>query len=235
LEEVQNHVFRNLLVSLFALTLGATAAPFTLIEGFDDVSALSGAGWVVVNNSSPAGISWFQGNDGVFTSQSGAVNSYVGANFQANSSTSGPISLWALSPVLDLTHMFRVTFYTRTETGGAAWSDQLEVYASAAAASTDVGVTPTSTGVFGSALFTVNPGVGGTAYPEVWNRVVLTLAPTGGQGRVAFRYVVDDVAVHGDYIGIDSLRIETVPEPATGLLLAGGLAGLMAWRRRRSA
>ena len=55
-----------------------------LTEGFDDITTLvNPGGWVMQNNSmpGPGSTGWFQGNTLVFTSQSGADDSYIGANF----------------------------------------------------------------------------------------------------------------------------------------------------------
>jgi hypothetical protein len=64
-------------VSLAAL--GATTARAggveILNEGFSNVGGLSG--WTQVNNSTPAGDGWFQGNSAVFGAQSGAGDSYA--------------------------------------------------------------------------------------------------------------------------------------------------------------
>lgn len=48
-----------------------------LTEGFDDITTLTGKGWVRINKSSPLGVTdWFQGNPPVFSSQTGASDSY---------------------------------------------------------------------------------------------------------------------------------------------------------------
>jgi hypothetical protein len=53
----------------------------TLVEDFDDVAALAGAGWIQTNNSSPPGeTDWFQGNAGIFPAQAGPDDSYIAAN-----------------------------------------------------------------------------------------------------------------------------------------------------------
>ena len=42
----------------------------------------------------------------------------------------------------------------------------------------------------------------------------------GTTGRFAFHYSVPDTSINGDYIGIDSVSISAVPEPASILCLA---------------
>ena len=63
-----------------------TPAPAcVLVEGFNDITTLPGAGWVQTNHSSTAGTTgWFQGNSAVFPAQSGAATSYIAANFNNN-------------------------------------------------------------------------------------------------------------------------------------------------------
>src|SRR5262245_1198023 len=89
-------------LAVAALVLGAlhvAAAParahVILFENFDDVTAL--AGWTAVNNSAPGGVTgWFQGNDAIFPSESGAPDSYIAANFL--NAGSGAISNWLIMP-----------------------------------------------------------------------------------------------------------------------------------------
>src|SRR4051812_47408688 len=62
-------------------------------QGFDTVPP---AGWTINNqsaNASAALTSWFQGNDLVFPSHSGATTSYAGANFN-NTTGTNTISDW---------------------------------------------------------------------------------------------------------------------------------------------
>src|SRR5947199_6664623 len=94
----------------------ATASPL-LVENFDNLAALSGSGWALVNNSQPAGSTgWFQGNAGVFSAQGGAPDSYVAANF-AGADFGGNLSEWLISPMLSFDNGDTITFYTRTEAG----------------------------------------------------------------------------------------------------------------------
>jgi hypothetical protein len=53
-------------------------------------------------------------------------------------------------------------------------------------------------------------------------------------GRYAFRYFVPDTLSNGDYIGIDSVSVETaIPEPGTLTMLGLGLAAAVFAGRRR--
>jgi len=91
LNEIANQTYANCV--LLCSALWADTA-----ENFDNVSSLSGLGWVFVNNSNPVGSTgWFQGNTAVFSSQNGAPDSYIAANFD-NAAFGGNISDWLLSP-----------------------------------------------------------------------------------------------------------------------------------------
>jgi hypothetical protein len=52
----------------------------------------------------------------------------------------------------------------------------------------------------------------------------------GSTGRFAFRYLVADTTVNGNYVGIDSVKV--IPEPASWALVALALAGAGLSRRR---
>lgn len=188
---------------------GQPAACTPLTEGFDNISTLTGAGWFMQNNSTPVGTTgWFQGNPAIFPAQAGADNSYIGANFQ-NTTGSGTISNWLLTPAKELANNDQFSFYTRAPTG-STFPDRLEVRMSLNGASTNVGTGPTDLGDFTTLLLSINPTLVSGGYPVVWTQFTVTLsgiaAPT--TGRLAFRYYVTDGGLNGtnsDYIGIDSV------------------------------
>src|SRR5207247_7176541 len=94
-------------------TPAATCTP--VAESFDDITTLIGNGWAEINNSQPGpGITnWFQGSTAAFTSQSGAPNSYIAADYDNGTGTS-TLSNWLLTQPVTLQNGFMLTFYTRT-------------------------------------------------------------------------------------------------------------------------
>src|SRR5262245_25762186 len=187
----------------------------------------------MTNNSSPIGVSgWFQGNSAVFPSQQGAPNAYIAANF-VNASPGGNISNWLLTPVLSLTNGDSISFYTRS---AGFFADRLEVRFSTSDASTNVGATDASVGVFTNLLLTVNPTLNPNGYPTAWTQFSLTVSGLGSPatGRYAFRYFVPNTNINANYIGIDTVQITQVPEPAMWPVLSLSLAALV-WARRARA
>jgi hypothetical protein len=201
-----------------SLLLAAAALPAQLLdEGFEDVSALTAAGWVLVNHSQPLGTTgWFQGNDEgfVFAAQAGSNDSFLAANYQ-NAAFVGTISNWALTPVVPLVEGDALRFLTRTVDDPADFPDRLQVRMSLAGPSSDVGATASDTGDFATLLLTVNAALTSVGYPAVWaeyQATVPALPKSGAMGRFAFRYYVTSSGpdgVNGDYIGIDSIAYDS--------------------------
>ena len=77
-------------------------------------AALGASGWVQVNGSSPAlpGDPWFQGNPGVFGSESGAPDSYIATNWNS-AEVPGVVSNWLILPELTLSAFNTFSFATR--------------------------------------------------------------------------------------------------------------------------
>jgi PEP-CTERM motif len=193
----------------------AHAAPI-LVENFDDITTLSASGWSLVNLSSPVGTtSWFQGNTGVFTAQDGAPDSYIAANF-LGADFGGSIDEYLVSPLVTLNNGDTLSFFARTSS--SIFNDGLEVLLN------------TGGGVTSLLTLTTVPDSDWTAYTLAFSGLS---GPTAAQ--FAFRYFVNDTSVNGDYIGIDSVRVDPVPEPSTLSLLGLGVAaGLRSWRRRQA-
>jgi PEP-CTERM motif/Cleaved Adhesin Domain len=202
--------------SLVLCTSLAAQAQLALSEGFDDVAGLAAGGWSFVNTSPSPGTNWFQGNSGIFNAASGAPDSYAAANFLGTSALSGPISNWLITPQLLLDPTSTVSLSIRT--AGGNFLDRIEVRMST------TGTAPADFGTLvGSYSATTDEGW----VTPTW--AVNLSAPT--PVYIAFRYAIDDVATGGNYLGIDDLAITAVPEPATGLLLGLGMAGLLCHRR----
>jgi hypothetical protein len=216
---------------LGALHVAATPAraEVLLFQNFDDVTAL--AGWTQTNNSDPGGATgWFQGNEGVFPSESGAPDSYIAANFL--NTGAGAISNWLILPELSFFDGDSLSFFTRSS---GFLPDRLEVRFSAGSGA-DVGANAASVGSFTSLFLTLNPALNDGGYPSDWTQYTVNLAALDGlSGRLAFRYTIDTNLVNGDYIGIDTVSVNRVPEPGTLMLMGLGLAGLVAKRRRQAA
>eukprot|EP01034_Spumella_vulgaris_P027849 gene27849-34629_t len=205
------------LYAVLAAALLATAAPqaqadiTVLSTGFDDIGALGG--WLFVNQSNPAGSLWFQGNGGIFPAQAGAGNAYIAANFLSASQGSGTIDNWLITPELSLPGTATLSFYTRSA-ATPGFSDHLEVrYSTGGSAISD----------FSNVLLTLG---GGGPYPADWRQYSLT-ADAGSTVRFAFRYT--GPAANADYIGLDTVLVNAVPEPSVWLMLAAGLL-LVCWR-----
>jgi hypothetical protein len=213
------------LIALALLALGTVQAQATVLlsESFDDVSALPGAGWQVFNDGTPGGsTTWFQGNPGIFGSHEGAEDSYVAANYLAGPSPAGPedfISLFLTAPELMLSDGDTISFWTRGE-AESPFADVLLV------------------GLLGQdePWLAVNPTADYGSYPGEWTQYTAVVAGLGAGPRpTRFSFVyygyVDDL----NYIGIDSVEVNHVPEPGTLMLLGLGLAGLGFARRRNVA
>lgn len=202
------------LLALAGLAGAATAQADTLYsEGFDNLAA---SGWILTNNSSPAGISWFQGVVENFAAQAGADNSYASANFNSTTALAGSISNWLISPEITLGGATSLSFYLRSA-GNDGFQDAVNVYFNAGADS--------STASFSTPLTAITAADGWTLY-------TIDL-PSAATGRIAFEYAVGD-ANNANLVGIDSVSISAVPEPSTYLLMGLGLAGVGLLRRRAS-
>ena len=194
----------------------APSGTCTISEGFDDITNLPD--WAMINHSEPLGLTdWFQGNDAVFPAHSGATTSYIGANF--NNTSDGTISNWLLTPVVTIQNGAEITFWTWTVTPGATiYPDRLQVRASTAGDSINVGTSSTDVGDFTQLLLDINPTYQPHGYPEVWTAFTATVSdvPTAMTGRFAFRYFVEDGGPDGansNYIGIDDACVAAGPPP----------------------
>jgi hypothetical protein len=202
-------MFATATLSLAALgsTTAHAAGVELLNEGFGSVGGLSG--WSQVNNSAPAGNSWFQGNADLFPAQAGAADSYAAANFLGAANGSGTVDNWLITPTLDLSGTTVLSFFTRTASP-SSFNDVLEVRFSSGSGTDPSGFT------------TLLATLGGSEnYPSSWQEFTATVEASGS-GRFAFRYV--GAADTLNYVGLDTVSVITaVPEPSSWLMLALGM------------
>jgi hypothetical protein len=188
-----------------------------LNEGF--ASGPSASGWVVVNNSAPAGTGWAQGNSGVFGAQAGAADSYAAASYLSAQYGTGAVDNWLMTPALSLAGATTLSFFSRTA-NDPGYFDKLEVrFASGS------GTDPSA---FSTLLLTIGPD----NYQTAWTQYLAGLN-FNGTGRFAFHYFGDADMLN--YVGLDSVQVVTaVPEPSLSLMLGLGLSALVLMRRRLS-
>jgi hypothetical protein len=206
---------------LAALASCAACGAPLLTEGFNDIGTLPGSGWVLANQSTPpGGTGWFQGVPGFFAAAQGPADSYIAANFN-NAGFGGTVSNWLITPELAVFNGESLNFSLRLLGEGAV--DTMEVYFSSSGASADVNDF--------ALLARYNSDVD-TGW--LGRQVIVNGLAAPASGRFAFRYVVDDTSVNGNYVGIDAVSVNptAVPSPGTlALVLIGGVALLHARRR----
>ncbi|MYM67472.1 hypothetical protein GTP45_11590 [Pseudoduganella sp. FT55W] len=202
-----------------AFSCGAVGAPL-LVEGFEDVAALPASGWALINASTPPGSTgWFQGNPAFFAAPSGPPSSYIAANFN-NAAFGGTVSNWLLTPQVLVANGESLQFSLRLL--GEGLLDRVEVYVSDSGASTNLADFSLL------AAFESHVDTG-------WRDYALLVSGLSepADGRYAFRYVVDDTSINGNYIGIDSVSINAIPAPGTVALICLGAVALLGARRPR--
>lgn len=218
------HFLKTLVAgAAFAIAGSAFAAPVTgdvvLSENFDNVAGLSAAGWLQVNNSTTPAAGWNQGFGVQSGSQAGGPNSYVGASYNSTANGVGNIDVWLITSEVQLGVNNLLSFYTAG--GGNGYPDFMEVRFSSGAGTDLNGFTN---------LLTTVGGAGG--YPTNWANFTAQVSGSSS-GRFAFRYLVNDAANNADYVGVDTLSVTAVPEPASFALIGLGMAGLTLARRRQ--
>lgn len=205
----------RLVLALIAAALALPLGAQLINESFD--GTMPPTGWTVTNNSTtPVGAqSWFAGNPTAFGPKSGA--GYAAANFNATASTSttAVLSVWLISPAVQLQNGQKITLWTRTQLVlGASFPDRLQVRLNSTN-TTNVGTTPTSVGDFTNLALDINPTYTGSGYPLAWTQQVITVSGITGTvtGRVALRYFVENGGPSGarsNYIGVDDFVVHSL-------------------------
>jgi len=202
------------------LASGVAAHAVTLLsEGFNSVPALAGSGWVLTNESTPAGSTpgFFQGDANIFAAQSGAANSYAAANYNS-AAAGGLIRSWLITPTFSTADEVTVSFWAR----GAADPGYFDTIA--------YGFSTSGSASTGSFVLNSATVVGGT-----WSQYTVTLAGRGAGSTARFGIEYLGAADFSNYVGIDTLTVTAVPEPTTWLLFGAGLLGVAARRRNLGA
>lgn len=205
-------------VVLFAAATAAQSQVVLVDEGFNNVATLPGSGWLLQNASAPTGTTpgWYQGDQTIFTSQAGAPEAYIAANFN-NAAAGGALANWLISPVFSTELRGTVSFW--------AHADQLDGFADHLAWGFSSGGSSFADFVIGD-----TKTIGGD-----WTKfsVDFTGHGAGATGRFAIVYTGD--ADTSNYVGVDTFNVTAVPEPETWALFGLGLAALGAVSRRRVA
>ncbi len=208
--------------TLFVAAMAAQAQVF-VSEGFDNVAGL--VGWAQADTSTPAGTPWFQGNAGIFGSQSGAANAYIAADpVSTQGSFASSVSKYLITPNFSLATPIRLSFFARSTGVSEGAPDRLQVLLSTAGSSTAVAS-------FTSLLFDT-AGIANGWTPEI---VDIGAQSASATGRIAFRYFIPDTSAAGSYLGIDTVTIAAVPEPSVvaSMLMGFGALSLAISRARR--
>lgn len=233
----------SVVVGLVVAT-GAQAQSFA--EGFDGATVPTG--WVTTNLSTrnSTGNPWGVGPGITDADGNIIVDPYEGAgfaivNYTSIGSGSGTINNWLISPLITGLQNGDTFSFLTTTTPASAYPDRLELRLSTSGASTSVGSTTTSVGVFTTVLTSVNSALAVGGYPESWTLITATVSGLAApiDGRIALRYFVTAGGPSGansNIIGVDSFSyssITAVPEPATVAMTLAGLCGVLGVSRLR--
>lgn len=205
--------------AIVASCAAAHAQTTLLSEGFDFVDQLSASGWVLSNESTAGGnltAAWFNGSSTIFPAQAGPEGSYASSSFDT-AAAGGTLANYLITPTFSTAQGVVVTFYAR--------ADILAPYFDTIA----YGFSPSGAGTSGALVLGSATTVGGG-----WTQYSAYIAAQGAGTVARFGIQYAGLADNANYVGIDSLTVTAVPEPAGWLMMGAGLIGLLAARRRRA-
>jgi PEP-CTERM motif len=204
-------------VAVALLAAGSAQAVTLINEGFDNVAGLAAGGWSILNLGVFQGsTSFFQGGPTIFTSQAGAPDAYIAANFN-NATSPGYLNTWLVTPQFSTANAGTISFWAR----GA--------------------IEPGFSDTIAYGLVNGLPGSGGSLAAPVtitaqgaWTQYTMNFAAAGAGTFARFAMVYIGNADTANYIGIDTLTVNSVPEPGTWLLMGAGMLGTAGLVRRRT-
>ncbi len=210
-------MFKKTLLALAFIGIAASAQSAVLLnENFDNFEGLGSSGWIFNNASTPGGLNWFKGAPDQLLAQSGATDSYAAANYNSSTEAGGTISNWLITPQFSTTTNVLISFWAK-----AAFS---EGYSDSLA----FGV---SNGSSSLADFILNTSF--TVPVDGWTKYSMSLGPKGDGSMARFAIHYNGLAEFSNFVGVDTLSINSVPEPASWLMLGTGLLALASLRRRQ--